>query len=270
MKIQAVQLTLELTERSPEIGRWLGQFPSNRQATATDLLLKLQFIRRDVFAEWLKEQLTTISGGPCACYAVRKFDDSDKSYWSLEGTAAVRPPDSLGSEDLVQSVLANLLKTNEHNLLDHPSLQELKTRRVRKVVLIDDSLGSGARVATFVSRFMKNKTILSWWSFGLISFYILTFTRTRTAEKRILSELPGVKDPMRMNRKSEKLCFISHYHFDDEGLEVRWGSNATQTSNLCDSVDAIPNVLQRGYGGVMSKPDIFPQCSHNTPWYLME
>lgn len=268
MNISHDRLTLEMIDQSPEIRKWLEQFPGDRVPSAIDLLMKLQFIKRDVYAEWLKEQLSTVEGGPCALYAVRKFDDPRDSYWDTEGMPPTRPASSQGSEDLVQSVVANLRKSGDDRFLDHPGIENLKSSRVRRIVLIDDSIGSGQRVSDFIDFFMKSKTIMSWWSYGLIQFHVVAFIRTHSAEERIRKYLPGSDHPRRVHRKSKKLQFLGHHHFDDEEFELRWGANSTQILNLCDSVGSIPMRSQRGYGGVMSNQVFYHSVPDNIPGVL--
>lgn len=269
MKIAYDRLTLEMIEHSPEIGQWLSQFPDDREPTALDVLLKLQFIRRDVYTEWLKQQLSAIpDGGPCALYAVRKFEGAIESYWDADGNPPGRPAESQGSEELVQSVLGNLRKVGNERFLDHPSIGVLKESRVRNIVLIDDSIGSGQRVADFIDLLMKSKTILSWWSYGLIQIHVVAFIRTHKAEEMIRKYLPGSDHHQRVYRKSEKLHFVGHHHFNDEEFELRWGANSTQIINLCDSVEAIPTWAQRGYGSVMSNQVFYHSVPDNTPGIL--
>jgi hypothetical protein len=257
-----------MINHTPEIRRWLDQFSSDREPAAIDVLLKLQFIRRDVYAEWLKEQLPSIAGGPSALYAVRKFKDPLDSYWDSDGQPPARPPSSQGSEELVQSVLGNLMKSGGSRFLDHPSIEVLKQNRVRNIVLIDDSIGSGQRVADFIDLLMKSKTILSWWSYGYIRIHVVAFIRTKKAEDRIRKSLRGSDHHQRVHRKSEKLHFAGHYRFDDEELGVRWGFNSTQILNLCDSVGAVPTWAQRGYGSVMSNQVFYHSVPDNTPGIL--
>lgn len=268
MKIAHDRLTLDMIDHSPEIRQWLNQFPGDREPTAIDVLLKLQFIRRDVYAEWLKEQLAALTDGPCALYAVRKFDDAIKSYWDAESNPPGRPAESQGSNELVHSVLANLLKAVDERFLDHPNIEVLKQSRVRNIVLIDDSIGSGQRVADFIDLLMKSKTIQSWWSYGLIQIHVVSFIRTYKAEDRIRQYLPGSDHHKRVHRKSDKLHFVGHHHFDDEEFELRWGCNSTQILNLCDSVEAIPRWAQRGYGSVMSNQVFYHSVPDNTPGIL--
>lgn len=268
MKIAYDRLTLEMIDHSPEIRQWLSQFPADREPTAIDVLLKLQFIRRDVYADWVKEQLSVISDDPCALYAVRKFDGEIESYWDANGNPPGRPAESQGSEEIVHSVLGNLRKAGDEHFLDHPSIDMLRQGRARNIVLIDDSIGSGQRVSDFINLMMKSKTILSWWSYGLIQIHVVSFIRTHNAEERIQKYLPGSDHHQRVHRKSEKLHFVGHYHFDDEEFGLRWGGNSTQILNLCDSVEAIPRWAQRGYGSVMSNQVFYHSVPDNTPGIL--
>jgi hypothetical protein len=96
MKARIKKFSIESIERSLEIQAWLKQFPADKQGTATDLLLKLQFITRDTYAEWLKSILIELESPRCAIYAVRKFDGNVQSLWDVNGETVGRPSTSLG------------------------------------------------------------------------------------------------------------------------------------------------------------------------------
>lgn len=271
MSVSYQQLTLEMVARSSEITAWLSQLQESRRPTAVDLLLKLRFIRQHDYVDWLKSKIAAIGPGPCALYAVRKFSDSMESYWNDMGEPPSRPAQSLGSEDLVQSVVASLMKSRDPRFLDHPNLGTLKDQRVRHIALIDDSLGSGKRVSDFIDLFLrKNKTLMSWWSYGLFEFHVVALVRSEAAEKHILKYLPGSDHPCRKTRKSTKLQFVGEYHYDENALKGRWGSNVTQIIDLCDSIRSIPYMAQRGFGGVMANVIFHHSVPDNSPgllWY---
>lgn len=271
MSLTFQQLTVDLISQSSEIEAWLAQFSENRRPTATDLLLKLRFIREDQYVDWLKAKITAIVPGPCAIYAVRKFPEEITCYWDEDGKPPLRPAQSLGSEDFVQAVVANLIKSGDQRFLDHPDIGALKDRRVRHIALIDDSLGSGKRVSDFIHVFLRtNKTLMSWWSYGLFNIHVVALVRSQAAEHHILKYLPGSDHPCRSSRKSTKLHFVGEYHYNEDALEGRWGSNATQIIDLCDSIRAIPHMAQRGFGGVMANVIFHHSVPDNTPallWY---
>jgi len=104
-------------------------------------------------------------------------------------------------------VLGNLRKVGDYRFLDHPGIDALKQSRVRNIVLIDDSIGSGQRVSDFINLLMKSKTVLSWWSYGLIQMHVVSFIRTHKAENRIRKYLLGSDHRKRVHRKSDKLHF---------------------------------------------------------------
>src|SRR5690606_38134443 len=158
-----------------EIRGWLSQFPEGQRSLAKLLLSRLQFVSGDTYAEWLRGVVALLPADQVhALYSVRKLEDDQACYWNEEGEPVTRPGSSLGSEDLVYSLISNQVRSSAGRLLDHPSPQELKNKKVRSYVLIDDSIGSGDRVAGFINAMLRHPTFLSWWSFGWIRIRVLS------------------------------------------------------------------------------------------------
>jgi len=262
------RLSIEMIERSPEIENWLKQFPNGNQPAAISLLSRLLFVGRDLFSNWLKSILKTLPDSRCALYAVRKFDDTVDEYWDADGHPPGRPAESLGSEDTIQGILANVLKDHECPHLDHPSIEELKQQRIRHIVFIDDSIGSGTRVAKFVDLFFHNKKLFSWWSYGLFQVHIVAFSRTYSGESEIRDRFPGSDHHQRKFPKSEKVHFKGRHLFEDSHLSARWGSEWRRIVNLCDSETSIPSLIQRGFGGVMANIVFYHSVPDNIPGVL--
>ena len=257
---------------SPEIQRWLTQFHERDRVTATDLLLKLRFVTTDTYSEWLRTKLSAIGQHPCALYAVRKMID-DQNVWDQSGRITPRPGASLGSEDLVSSVIANFTKSLRANILDHPSIDEIKNRRIHKIVLLDDSIGSGDRVADFMLRMLSNSTLRSWWSFGWIRFHIIAFARTIEAEGVILEAMPGSDDYRRRFPKSRKISYVSHLRYGKSLMHERWGENHQNILNLCRSQKKVPGNFRLGYRATMSNLVFYHSVPNNLPgvvWYDSE
>lgn len=269
MSITLRNLSLEMIEGCAEIHSWLSQFPNDQRTTAIAMLLKLQFVTRDNYAEWLKTTLTGLSVNPRALYAVRKFD-KESELWDDAGEVVRRPSSSLGSEDLVQSVVASLIKSNEGYFLDNPNLNDLKGRKVHDIALLDDSIGSGNRVSTFIQMMMKNKTFLSWWSLGWIHLDIVAFARTSESASRIIKTLPGSDHPVRKFPKSHKVHFISHLTYQETNLASRWGTNYQSTLDLCRSQKGVPTHFRLGFGEIMANVVFYHSIPDNIPgilWY---
>jgi hypothetical protein len=266
------QLSTRAIGDSPHLKSWISRIPLGHRSAAVELLSALRFVTRDAYSEWLKQKLLEVCVEPSAVYAVRKFSepvtgDPITSYWDEEGKPSKRPASSLGSEDLVHSVIASLKKDRTFGALDHPGIEELKAGKVRRVVLIEDSIGSGQRMAEFMRLFMASKTVLSWWSYGWFQFYVIAFVRNRDGEGRICRDLLGSDHPTRKHRKSDKMHFIGEIVYDAQNLSQRWGPNAAQVLSLCDATN-LPPFLQRGYGAVMANVIFYHSVPDNTPGLL--
>jgi len=257
-----------MIEACPEAQAWLDQFPDERQAAATNLLLKLQFVDRDTYSEWVKTTLLDLRESPCALYAVSKIDNSLNCLWDEGGATVGRPSYSLGSEDLVNSVFADLKRTDSQRFLDHPHLEELRARKIKDVVLVDDSIGSGQRISSFIALMMANRTFLSWWSFGWIRLHVVAFARSQESATRIMKTTAGSDHPNRKFPKSEKIRFLGHLAYRTGDLSHRWGSNHQNILALCDSVSSIPPILRRGYGNAMANIVFYHSVPDNIPGML--
>lgn len=270
MRVPSRTLTPAAIEASPEARAWLDQFSSKDRLTALSLLTHLRFTSRDAFSNWLLIAVLAFwEGRPCGVYSVRKLDGNRRQLWDHRGCVIERPGRSLGSEDLADSLVSNATRTQER-LYNHPSLPELRDRQIHDVILIDDSIGSGERVSTYIRAMLASKTFLSWWSFGFIRFRIFSFARTREAEKAILDAIPGSDHGKRVHPKSSKIGFDSHIVYSKDSLHVRWGDGYRAILRLCDSIEAIPEWFRRGFGGVMSNTVFDHSVPDNIPgvlWY---
>lgn len=270
---QLKNLSPSKIDASPEIQNWLSQFPEAQRTTAKLLLSHLQFVSRDVYSAWLQRVFAALPGGKTyALYSVRKLEDG-APLWNDEGGIVVRPGDSLGSEDLVYSLVANLARANPQTLLDHSSLTELRDKKVHDYLLIDDSIGSGDRVSGFINAMLSHPTFLSWWSFGLVKIHVVSFARPREAEAKIIAKIKGSDHGKRKFRKSSKIDFTSEIVYDSDWLEGRWGENHQQVIQLCRSQTKIPTKRRLGYGGVMANIVFYHSVPNNIPgvlWFTNE
>lgn len=260
-------------DASPEIQDWLSQFPEVERTTAKLLLSHLQFVSRDAYSAWLQRVVAALpSGKTYALYSVRKLEEG-LPLWSESGDIATRPGDSLGSEDLVYSLVANLERANPATLLDHSSLAELRDKKVHDYLLIDDSIGSGDRVSGFINAMLSHPTFLSWWSFGLVKIHVISFARPREAEAKIVAKIKGSDHGKRKFRKSSKVDFTSEIVYDTDWLEGRWGENHQQVIQLCRSQKKIPTKRRLGYGSVMANLVFYHSVPNNIPgvlWFTNE
>lgn len=272
LKRQLKSLSPAQIDASPQIKDWLSQFHENQRTLAKVLLSRLQFISRDTFAEWLNNAFTFLPTDQIfALYSVRKLAENQVCYWDVDGNPVVRPGDSLGSEDLVYSLISNLVRAKKESLLDHPTLKDLRKKKVRNYVLIDDSIGSGKRVADFINAMLKHPTFLSWWSFGLIKIHVLSFARTRESEAYIVSHIRGKDHSKQKIKKVEKITFSSEIVYSYQSCrdcEKRWGKETTQLKELCLSQTKIPKHTRLGYGEVLGNIVFYHSVPNHLPGVL--
>lgn len=132
------QLTLDAIESSPRISKWLAQFSTGNQSAAKSLLMRLRFVPRGSYSNWLGDILLSLPQDQIyALYAVRKLRRR-KNYFDDAGAVCNRPGTTLGSADLVDSLIANAVRGNKSGFMDHPSLSAMKSERIHNVLLLDD------------------------------------------------------------------------------------------------------------------------------------
>ena len=263
------QLSPENISSSKEIQEWLHQFSVSDRSIATTALSRLKFISRDEYAYWIKSVLSELPNDDFhAIYAVRKFDEEEACYWNAEGKAIFRPAASQGSEDLVYSLISNAVRNSDTHFLDHPSLDELRSNKVRNLVLIDDSIGSGKRVSDFLRRMFQSPTLLSWWNLGWIKLTIIAFSRPRDSEEYIISRVPGGNHFRRKIRKSEKIDFISEIVFNKDWLEDRWGEKYREIVSICSQNKRVSKWARLGFGSVMANIVFYHSVPNNIPGIL--
>lgn len=262
-------LSVEKIESSHEIAQWLMQFNSSQKAIAKNILSKLTFVSRDEFTIWLQKSISDLPKNKnYALYSVRKLDPDKQVLWDLNGDVVNRPGHSQGSEDLVYSIISNLVRSNKTMFLDHPSLNDLKKSKVNDFLLIDDSIGSGDRVSGFINAMLDNPTFLSWWSLGLVRLTLISFARTLGSENRIINTIRGSDHGVRKYRKSEKINFISNIVYNENWLETRWGEQYNEIINLCKNQTKIPSWARLGYGNVLSNIIFYHSVPNNLPGIL--
>lgn len=259
-------LSVDKIESSPEITQWLSQFNDNQKPIAKIMLSKLTFISRDEFTRWLRKIISKLpEENAIAFYSVRKLNNTGNTYWDSRGNVISRPGHSQGSEDLVYSIISNIVRSSKNKYLDHPSIIELKGLKVRNYVLIDDSIGSGERVSEFINAMLSHPTFLSWWSLGLVRITLISFARTMGSEARIINAIRGSDHGCRKFRKSEKIEFISKFVYHEKWLESRWGKNYSDVLSLCYNHKKIPKWARLGYGEVLSNIVFYHSVPNNTP-----
>lgn len=271
-------LTLNQIDSSPEIAAWLSQFKSEEdRLTAKRMLLRLRFVSSDSFSVWLKQTLAEFSiEEKHAIFAVRKLaepqsrKDGKLTYFDEQGCAPKRPSGSQGSEDLVNSVIANHLKNTALSqvFFDHPSIEIMRSEKIHHLILVDDSIGSGRRIVEFINALLANKTFRSWWSFGWVKITVISYARNSSAAGYIYKNVHEGSKPNRKFRNKGKISFSSAYVYKSEWMEQNWGEKYTEIYKLCEKITAVSKSYRLGYKNSFSNIIFFHSVPNNIPGVL--
>jgi hypothetical protein len=86
--------------------------------------------------------------------------------------------------------LISTIERERENTFDRPACHVLRAERCRKILLIDDLLGSGKRVTDYLEAFYRHPTIKSWFSYGKLEFLIVCYATTDTALQHLTTYQP--------------------------------------------------------------------------------
>lgn len=178
--------------------QWIAQFDEIDQGTATLLANSLTLISHTEFRRELEKQVVVAAAGiegPIALFAVRELPKSSpEEKWMMSqvlpfysctvpsedgrSVSSVGATSDLGSEAIIAHMIRQLANGNPTKYLNHPTLSEMRDRACRAIFVVDDFVGSGGRVRSFLESLWLEPTLKSWWSTKLIRFHVLAYSAT--------------------------------------------------------------------------------------------
>lgn len=186
---------------------WLGNFQPEERHAAGLLINSIRVISSTSFRAYLTELLIqSISEfeTPVVFYPVRELpkylpkpQSPPKRKVEVELTPdgdaiPLLPLDDPfeplpGSEGIVGNIIRDVVgyRPNYTVASSPKTLQKLREIRPRTVVLADDYSGTGTRVTEYVDSWMRNPTIRSWYSYGLIRFHIVLIAASGVALEKM-------------------------------------------------------------------------------------
>ncbi|MEX0139632.1 hypothetical protein MRBLMS1_000393 [Massilia sp. LMS1-1-1.1] len=188
---------LVLTERGE---LWLQNFVEKDRPTARILAGSLTLISEIEFERELIAALLNFSQkiqGNIALFSVRELrkpgktgvDDCGEHVFQPDGTAIDSTPrgHDIGSEGRVAAILRNFVRGEGSGgkFLNSPSILEMRQNKCVVVIFLDDFIGSGRRVATFINSFYENLTIKSWFSRKKFKTSIICYSGTAQGIKKV-------------------------------------------------------------------------------------
>ena len=159
----------------------------------------------------LVDSAAATADGPVALYAVRELRSPGCYFKAIPGTptksrpystmSAVAPSGFVGSEGHIASIITGIAKSDQIKYLNHPTIRTMRVNKCRRIILMDDLVGSGNRILQFINSMWKCKTIRSWVSLKYIEFNVVVYAATsrgRTCledDSRISSVLSDIECP---------------------------------------------------------------------------
>jgi len=86
--------------------------------------------------------------------------------------------------------LISAIQRERENTIDRPACHILRANRCRKILLLDDVMGSGKRVTDYLEAFYRNSTIKSWFSYGKLEFIVVCYAATESALHHLANYRP--------------------------------------------------------------------------------
>jgi hypothetical protein len=258
----------------PYVQSWLEQFQKEDRQVAKRLLDQLVYVKSDDVMGALKERVESLisDDGMVALYPIREITSSSggdsndvlEPYFSLtnESEAPILQSSDtpLGSEAIASNLIMQISRLYKRKILSKeacnqdPCISNLREKKVKKLILIDDLIGSGKRTIDFLTSFYTHPSIKSWVSSKHVSIEVICFMATpdgksivsKWCKKRpninlhVLNSCPmlNVTDPAIVN-----LC--TEYATEREKYPLGFGNNPVRVVFAHSAPNNLPAILYR-------------------------
>ena len=273
---------LLLTEQG---NTWLSNFAFDDREVARWLVEGLTLVSLSNFGRSVHRLVDTAANslnGPVALFAIREVNNrisyfqqtTVRSTRSRSVTALARGAD-IGSEGHVVSILRQVAKSNPDKFLNHPTVAEMRRRKCRAILVVDDLIGSGQRARRFVDAIWLDRTIRSWWSLGYISVRVLAFSSTGRGERNVTNArcrpsviveqscptYPQLPWPKHKRDKIAALCNSYGSHTSKPTMAMGYGRSMVSMVFEHGCPNNAPSILWAGPARGMTWKPLFPQRS---------
>lgn len=171
---------LLLTEKGE---RWLKNFDEEDRAIARELTATLALVSHNEFERGLISLVHEVAkkiNGPVALYGARELDESFQFDVEVKPDSIDATPRGadIGSEGRLANIIRNIALGQPSKFLNHPTLTELRTKRVDAVLVLDDFIGSGKRCSDYLTALWQSRSLRSWSSYRRIRFNAISYSAT--------------------------------------------------------------------------------------------
>ncbi|WP_199450853.1 phosphoribosyltransferase-like protein [Vibrio harveyi] len=183
---------------------WLSQFLPEHRGVAAQLLDSLHIVSTEDMRSDLRvliEDIARDRSQKSALLPIRECAAQESIYDTQNPTISPvlqSATESLGSEAFISNLYTELTRARKRQFMLEkvqvngerkelaPSLSFMKHHKFKNLFLVDDLIGSGDRVVSYLDALFRNKTINSWVSYGYIKVHIVSFMATDEG-KRVVS-----------------------------------------------------------------------------------
>ena len=274
--------TLLYTERGTT---WINNFPLRDRETARWLINGLTLVSLSNFSRTIQRIVTAEASafdGPIALFSIREVT-SNISYFqqtsikdkSARSVSPLTRSADIGSEGHVASIIRQFAKGNHQKFMNHPTIGEMRRRKCRAILVIDDLIASGNRTRKFLDAIWLDQSIRSWWSLGYISLRAIAYSSisqgmqhvTRAKYKpavvvdRTCPTYPELPWPRSRREAISNLCRTYGNHTSKPAMAM--GYKRTMAAMVFEHgcPNNTPAILWAGSGKHKSWHPIFPQRS---------
>jgi hypothetical protein len=171
---------------------WLGNFLVEDRPVAELLLDSLEFVRTSTMRPALRMRLEQLAESgeieqPAVLAPALSMEDlklgTDRPVAYTEGfeTLAVPFDTTPGSEGFVGNLIRDLLRTGDGWLPPSATLDELRAKRCRSVVIVTDWAGSGTQLRRYALTLTRHPALRSWRSGGFLRVHGVAYAVTQMA-----------------------------------------------------------------------------------------
>lgn len=153
---------------------WLDQFPLVDRQVGRQLLRSLNLVSHSQFErdldEVLERLLHDLNGENMSILSVPELVSRSRQLHNPGKT--LRQAGS--SSDRIRNYAENFARVHSRRVRAHQTIESMRAERVRNVVLVEDFIGSGRRIATYLKRAMP-ASLKSWISYGWTKLWIVAY-----------------------------------------------------------------------------------------------
>jgi hypothetical protein len=251
---------------------WLKQFPKPHRIVAESLLNSLIYIKSSSIIMDLKESiLENEDVEKVSILPIRELEENEQVFDLNNKTI---PPllqvsnQPLGSEAFISNLYTQLNRKNKiyfplgkitsggKTINASNSLDIMQSTSIRKLILVDDLIGSGDRTRIYLDRVFKHPTIKSWLSFGTLTIEVLAYMATSQGEQKVRKYI-GNKKGINLNilylaptinelRNYEDIKVLCQSYCDSrEKYPLGYGDTALRVIFEHSAPNNIPSILYR-------------------------